>query len=92
MRRALVALLLVVLAACGLPNKDAPKGDDALGDPGNCDVVDVAVSSEKIALLQDLAKTFNDSSDAKLGSGCVFIRPYSKASGGAATVVTTLGA
>jgi Ca-activated chloride channel family protein len=82
--RRLAVVLLVLLAACGLPNKDAPKPDDGLGDPGSCAVVDVAVSSEKIALLQDLAKTFNDSKDAKLDKGCVFIRPYSKASGGAA--------
>ncbi|MEN3274031.1 MAG: Ca-activated chloride channel [Actinomycetota bacterium] len=86
-RRALAALLLTVLAACGLPNKDAPKSDDGLGDPGRCDVIDVAVSSDKIARLQDLAKTFNDSDDAKVDGTCVFVRPYSKASGGAATAL-----
>jgi Ca-activated chloride channel family protein len=82
-------VLVALLAACsGLPNDEAPDGDaGALGDPGDCEVIDVAVSSEKIALLQDLAASFNDSKDAKLGSGCVFVRPYSKASGGAATAL-----
>jgi Ca-activated chloride channel family protein len=86
--RRIAVVLLVVLAACGLPSKDAPKSDDGLGDPGGCEVIDVAVSSEKIGLLQDLAKTFNDSKDAKLSKGCVFVRPYSKASGGAATALS----
>jgi Ca-activated chloride channel family protein len=90
MRRALALVLLVVLAACGLPNNDAPdsSSDDGLGDPGDCEVIDVAVSSEKIALLQDLAGTFNDSKDAKVDGDCVFVRPYSKASGGAATALS----
>ena len=87
MRRlaSLLAALLVV-AACSMPNDDAPGGvEDVLGDPGDCEVIDVAVSSEKIALLQDLAATFNDSEDAEVDGECVFVRPYSKASGGAAT-------
>ncbi|MEA3019002.1 MAG: Ca-activated chloride channel [Actinomycetota bacterium] len=88
-RRAVAVLvaLAAVLTACSLPSKSAPKSADALGDPGGCEVIDVAVSSEKIALLQDLAKTFNASKDAKLTKGCEFIRPYSKASGGAATLL-----
>jgi Ca-activated chloride channel family protein len=85
--RRLAVVVLVLLAACGLPNNDAPEDGEGLGDPGDCEVIDVAVSSEKIALLQDLAGTFNDSDDAKLDDGCVFIRPYSKASGGAATAL-----
>ena len=88
MRRLALVLIVVVLAACGLPDRDAPEGDDELGDPGDCDVIDVAVSSEKIALLQDLAATFNSSDDAELDDGCVFVRPYSKASGGAATALS----
>ena len=91
MRRRWAIVLLAVIAACsGLPNDEAPDGDvdDALGDPGECEVIDVAVSSEKIALLQDLAGTFNDSEDAELDGGCVFVRPYNKASGGAATALS----
>jgi Ca-activated chloride channel family protein len=87
-RVASLVVLVVLLAACGgLPDNDAPGGGDALGDPGNCEVIDVAVSSEKIGLLQDLASTFNDSDDAEVGDDCVFVRPYSKASGGAATAL-----
>ena len=90
MRRLALLLVLALLAACsGLPNDEAPDGDDggALGDPGDCDVIDVAVSSEKIALLQDLAASFNDSDDAEVDGRCVFVRPYNKASGGAATAL-----
>ena len=91
MRRLALVLLLALAAACsGLPNDEAPDGaiDDALGDPGECEVIDVAVSSEKIALLQDLAATFNDSEDAEVDGECVFVRPYSKSSGGAATALS----
>ena len=89
MRRLAVLLLVALLAGCGLPNEEAPDGvDDGLGDPGDCEVIDVAVSSEKIALLQDLAGTFNDSEDAEVDGSCVFVRPYSKSSGGAAAALS----
>ena len=90
MKRIALVLLLAVLAACGLPNDEAPEsgGGDGLGDPGDCAVVDVAVSSEKIALLQDLAATFNDSDQAEVDGSCVFVRPYNKSSGGAATALS----
>ena len=88
MRRICLVVLFALLAACSFPDDDAPGGDDALGDPGDCDVIDVAVSSEKIALLQDLARSFNDSDDAEFGDDCVFVRPYSKSSGGTATALS----
>jgi Ca-activated chloride channel family protein len=75
-----------VLAACGVSSDE--KGlDEELGDPGDCTVVDMAVSSEKIALLTQLADDFNGSDEARIESGCVFVRPYSKASGGAAQLI-----
>ncbi|HYD09122.1 MAG TPA: hypothetical protein VEA78_03385, partial [Acidimicrobiales bacterium] len=82
MKRLLALLVLVFLAACSLPSDDAPDGaDDALGDPGDCQVIDAAVSSEKIELLRSLALAFNDSDDAELDDDtCVFVRPYSKSS------------
>ena len=43
------------------------------GDPGDCITVDMAVSSEKIALLTELANTFNDSDEAEL-DGDVHLR------------------
>jgi Ca-activated chloride channel family protein len=83
----LLLVLTMIAAACGdMPDDSAPEGD-VLGDPGDCEVIDTAVSSEKIALFQDLAASFNDSKDAKVGDTCVFVRPYSKASGGAATLL-----
>jgi len=53
-----------------------------LGDPGDCIVVDMSVSSEKIELLVDLARSFNDDKP-EVDGDCVFVRPQKKASGGA---------
>jgi Ca-activated chloride channel family protein len=76
-----VALVVGLLATgCSSGKKSASSGDD---DPGDCTVIDVAVSSEKIDLMTQLAKDFNASDEAKLSGGtCAYVRPYSKASGG----------
>ena len=80
---AVVAALAVT--ACAGSDDDSGDSDDLSdADPGDCITVDMAVSSEKIALLTQLANDFNDSEDAEVEDGCVFVRPYSKASGGAA--------
>ncbi len=81
----LVAAALVA-AACGSGGSEAGETSE-LGDPGDCTVIDVAVSSEKIDLMNALAGSFNGSDAAKLGDGCAFARPYSKASGGATEVL-----
>lgn len=82
---AVVVAAGLVAASCGGGGDDSGKTgtDDGLGDPGDCTVVDLAVSSEKIDLMNALAKSFNGSDAAKTGDGCAFARPYSKASGGA---------
>ncbi len=86
---ALLAVACLVLAACtgadGTGAEGASAGADgvALGDPGDCIVVDMAVSSEKIDLLTDLAREFNGSDRAEVDGRCVFVRPASKASGAA---------
>jgi Ca-activated chloride channel family protein len=91
--RRLLALLVLVglaVASCSLPDDDAPDagGDDAFGDAGDCEIVDAAVSSEKIELLRTLALAFNDSDEAELDDdACVFVRPYSKSSGGATRIL-----
>ena len=84
---ALVLALGLVTASCG--SGGGTKPDDGLGDPGDCTVVDMAVSSEKIDLMTALAKSFNGSEDSKLGDGCAFVRPFSKASGGATELLAT---
>ncbi len=62
---------------------DTVSADGLLGeDPGDCIVVDMAVSPEKIDLMTDLARTFNESDDAVLGDDCIFVRPQRKSSGG----------
>lgn len=93
MKRTLIALVAVAaLAAACSTGDDAPSGgeqsvDDLLGDPGDCTVVDMSVSPEKIDLLTDLARTFNGSDQAALDGGCLFVRPQSKSSGLSATLL-----
>ncbi|MGK2947710.1 MAG: substrate-binding domain-containing protein [Acidimicrobiales bacterium] len=87
-----LALLLasgLVAAACAEPVEDSIEGTDGGGleDPGDCIVVDLSVSSEKIQLLDELADDFNDSDQAQVGDRCVFARVQSKASGGAAQLL-----
>ena len=72
---AAIALVAVLAASCSTGS-----------DEGDCIVVDMAVSSEKITLLSELARTFN-ASDAEVDGRCVFVRPKSKASGAAAQLL-----
>ena len=85
---ALVLAASMVAASCS-GGSDTNTNEDGLGDPGDCTVVDMAVSSEKIDLMTALAKSFNGSEDAKLADGCAFVRPFSKASGGATELLAT---
>jgi Ca-activated chloride channel homolog len=56
-------------------------------DSGKCTGVEMAVSSEKIAVLSELAKNFNDSKEAKVGGKCVAVRVSKKSSGAAANAL-----
>jgi len=85
----------VLLAACVEGSNDdegsapgGPSGGNVGEDPGNCVVVDASVSSEKIQLLTELARDFNDSDLAEVGDECAFVRVQSKASGGAAQLLS----
>ena len=92
---AIATLLLFALVACtpaglggdardGAAADSDPRaggGDISLEDPGDCITVDMAVSSEKIDLMTDLARDFNASDEAQVDGQCVFVRPASKASG-----------
>ena len=86
-----VVVLLLVLAGCVNIDSDGAIGDGAGDeDPGNCTPIDSAVSSEKIALLTELARDFNGSDEAKLeGGGCAFVRVKSVSSGGAAQALAS---
>ncbi len=92
-RTALAALIGMVAAACTGSGDDTTGGQTTAGGsgasapPGDCIVVDMAVSSEKITLLTDLADSFNASPAAKVGGKCVFVTPRSVASGLAATLI-----
>jgi Ca-activated chloride channel homolog len=91
---AALAAVLALAAACSGGDDDAGDDDpsattagDGPEDPGDCIVVDMAVSSEKITLLSDLADSFNASEGATVNGRCIFVRPRSVASGLAATLI-----
>ncbi len=77
---AVVLVGLLVTAACSSGSN--PRAADELDDPGDCTVVDMAISPEKIDLLTNLAQSFNRSRTEVDGT-CIFVNPKSKASGAA---------
>ena len=87
-RLAMLVAVLALVAACSSSDDSGGDSeasgdttvDDVLGDPGDCTVVDMAVSPEKLELLTDLALTFNRSG-AEVDGECVFVRPQTKSSG-----------
>ena len=93
----LALTLGLALSACKFDlasNTEAASPDDpSIEAPSDRVIVDMAVSSEKIALLNELASTFND--DTKLStftgpdgkSQRAFVRVLKKASGGAAQLL-----
>ena len=79
----------LVAAACSSSSEEGDGGDDlSNADPGDCIVVDMASSPEKITLMTELAKEFNGSDQAKVGDKCVFVRPARKASGAGAALLS----
>ena len=88
-RTALAVLLATGLAAaCAGSSDEGDDGDTAatvdLGDPGDCTVVAGAISPEKIDLVTELARTFNESDESRDGDQCWFIDPHRKSSGAGA--------
>jgi Ca-activated chloride channel homolog len=78
-----VAFALAVLtAAAGLHLTTAGAAGAA-----DCITVDMASSPEKIDLLTDLAKRFNDSDRASVGDQCIAVRVTKKSSGEAASLL-----
>ncbi len=91
-RASAIFLALALIAAACTSEKTSSKHettgtDKGLGDPGSCTVVDMTVSSEKTDLMNALAKQFNGSKDADVNGKCVFVRPQTKASGAATTLL-----
>ena len=85
---ALALVLAITLSACSSSSGSGDNSDDlSSADPGDCIVVDMASSPEKITLMTELAKEFNGSDQAKVGDKCVFVRPRSKASGAGAALL-----
>lgn len=75
---ALVTTFGLLAVACSTGGDDDASSD--FDDPGDCIVVDLAASPEKITLLSDLARTFN-AAEEEVDGDCVFVRPKSKSSG-----------
>ena len=94
-RRTAAILLVTAMAAAGCSDDSgSDRGFDENGnpvvDPGDCLVVDAAVSSEKIELLSQLAADFSGSDLAETDDGeCIAVIVQSKASGGAAQLLDT---
>ena len=91
-----VGVAIAMLAAAGCtsistgetaPTSAEPASTDlSNANPGDCITVDMTVSPEKIVLLTDLARTFNDQRNTVDGT-CVFVRPQKKSSGAAASLL-----
>jgi Ca-activated chloride channel homolog len=92
-RRTTIGVLVgaVLLGACSLQTSTdggtVTEETFAPGGDSRCVGVDMAVSSEKIALLTTLAKDFNANKDSKIDGKCIQVRPYTKSSGAAATLL-----
>lgn len=91
--RTTTALLALGLLAAACTSTEEGAADDEIGnvddDPGDCIVVDLSVSSEKVQLLTELAQAFNGRDEATVGDRCVFARVQGKASGGAAQLLAS---
>ena len=77
---ALGALLALLAAACNSGGDHGRASGGLENVPKGCEAVDIAVSPEKVTLLTDLARSFNNSDAAKKG-GCAVVRVQRKSSG-----------
>ncbi len=83
----IVVASTLVGAACSSETEQTSSSGALSGDPGDCIIVDMAVSPEKVTVLTELANTFNDIDDNKVNDTCVFVRPARKSSGAAAKLL-----
>jgi Ca-activated chloride channel family protein len=92
-RIAALALTTALIAACSGGSENGLSFDEdgnPVVDPGDCLVVDAAVSPEKIDLLSQLAADFSESDLAETDDGeCIAVIVQRKASGGAAQLLDT---
>jgi Ca-activated chloride channel family protein len=77
---ALGTLLALLVAACSSGGDHGRASGGLENVPKGCEAVDIAVSPEKVTLLTDLARSFNNSDAAKKG-GCAVVRVQRKSSG-----------
>jgi len=76
--------LIAAATACSGGGDGGAEDNAGLEDPGDCVVVDIASSPEKLELLGALAESFNGSDAARMpNDGCAFVRVQNKSSGAA---------
>jgi Ca-activated chloride channel family protein len=85
----LALALILITGACSSGKSASSSSSNSVAEPGNCTVVDMAVSPEKSDLMANLATAFNQSPAAKKADKCVFVRPQTKSSGAAAQLLST---
>ena len=90
--RAIILGLVLALAAgacsTGGGSGGGPGGSGTQSVPKGCAAIDMAVSPEKVELLTDLARTFNDSDESKPGGRCAFVRVKRTSSGVGMSLLT----
>ena len=78
---------LLVAGACRTKGGQDTSGSGPGDGPKGCATVDAAVSPEKVELLTNLSRAFNESSAARENGRCTFVRIQKKSSGAAATLL-----
>ena len=77
-----IAMIVALIVACTSCTHDTPSTTVQLPDPGHCTPVDIAAAPEIAPLLDTLARSFNGSRTAHIGSrGCAFVRVQSMEAG-----------
>jgi Ca-activated chloride channel family protein len=80
--------LLMVACTGTTDNGSASETTLSEAESSGCVQVTIAVSSEKIELISDLAKKFNKENHRTSQGNCIFIEPSKKASGAAASALS----
>jgi len=84
---ALAIVVIATLSACATGSGKTANDASGFGNPGDCTVVNLSMSTEKIDLLTSLAQTFNQSK-AQVNGKCVFVNPSPLASGAGAQALS----
>lgn len=84
-----VALGLILTACTGTPDKTTNGNTASAFEDDGCTHITIATSSEKVNLMDSLAKAFKKSPEASKLSKCVTVKPINVASGDATKILTS---